>query len=202
MERIFRAAVVPGIALLVACGADRSDPGAADPPAAMDDIASLIPAGAEVLAESRGDINADGVPDVVLALEQVPAEGGVSEPVRSLLLLVGSADGGLRSVARNDRIIPCATCGGSLGEPSIHLIAGDGAFTLVTEGGTGALWSNEYTFKHEGDSRWMLESIVETTHSRTGSENTRRALTPDEFGRLEFTAFDPRAFEEAGLGQE
>ena len=201
MERVFRAAVVLGIALLVACGADRSDPGSADPPA-MDDIASLIPAGAEVLAESRGDINDDGVPDLVLALEHVPAEGGASGPVRSLLLMVGSPDGGLRCAARNDRIIPCATCGGALGEPSIHLIAGDGAFTLVIEGGTGSLWSNEYAFRHEGDNRWTLESIIETTHSRTGSENTRRARTSDEFGQVEFSAFDPRAFEEPGLDQE
>src|SRR5690606_3805776 len=102
MERVFRAIVFAGVATLAACGTVEpneahasshvSRPSGPDVdtsigPAVPDEIHGILPRGAEVLAVSRGDINADGRPDVVVAFDANPAGASPREP-RSMVLLV------------------------------------------------------------------------------------------------------------------
>ena len=206
MDMEFRAVMLAGALVLAACGAtatgeDRSGvPGNQAPPTtaahpreaeALDELLRASPQGSRILAAAHGDINADGTPDAVVALSHGADDGSHGEEFRSLLLLVRDTGGQLRLAARNDRIIPCRTCGGSLGEPSIHLDADSGSFMLRTEGGTGWLWSNEYLFRQANGDRWTLASIRESAQHRTSDEATSSELTAGDFGVIDFTGFDP-----------
>jgi hypothetical protein len=159
--------------------------------AAIDELQSLLPAGAEVLASSTGDIDGDLRPDMVVAVDLDPRAGG--DTPRSLLLFVRDTEGQLQLGARNDIIVPCAECGGSLGPPSILLDSGSSHFILRTEGGTGWLWSNEYAFRYSGNGRWQLESVREVASSRTSEETTSTRRTAQDFGSVDFVKFDPHA---------
>jgi hypothetical protein len=199
MDMEFRALGLAGVVLLGACGftgaggaraggettQTASQMVANSPP--TEEIASALPAGSIILVSSVGDIDVDGRPDVVVALETASAE---PEASRSLVLLVRNGAGALEHAGQNDRIVPCAACGGSLGQPSIYLDAGRGFFQLRTEGGTGWLWSNEYLFRRQ-DGRWLLQSVVQVQHHRTSHEASSTTLTSSDFGEVDFADFDP-----------
>ena len=182
METVFRAVLLALALSLVACAT--SDASAAE------DLGGVIPAGTRVLAVSRADVDADGRPDVVAVIEHGNVDGPGPQRSRSLVVYVPDGDG-LRLAARNDRIVPCGTCGGTLGEPSLYLDSEPGSFTLRTEGGSGSLWSNEYVFEFAGDGRWLLQSITHVTSSRTSNETDQSRLASDDFGRIDFVEFDP-----------
>lgn len=201
MGTVLRMVVFASAWALAACGAGgledaapealfpEASSGIGQRPPSTDEFKGLLPSGSEILAVTRGDIDASGHPDVVLAVDDsTPAE----QP-RSLLLLVRGDDGNLRLAARNDRIVPCHTCGGSMGEPSVHLDSDTGTFTLTTEGGTGWLWSNEYVFEHDGGDRWLLKTFTRMTSSRTTHESEQTILTSDDLGAIDFVEFDPEA---------
>ncbi|MEN1960539.1 hypothetical protein WCE41_09445 [Luteimonas sp. MJ246] len=216
MERIFRAATLLGLASLAACGAAGPNPAHATSPVAgpiasgvdmlngpamSDEIHGVLPRGAEVLAVSQGDINADGRPDVVVALDSNADAAGARLP-RSMLLFVRDAEGQLQLAARNDRIVPCAECGGSLGEPSIHLVSGPGSFMVRTEGGAGWLWSNEYSFEHSGNNTWQLVSVSRMSSHRVSHETSSSNRTADDFGQMDFVDFDPETIDDTALPRE
>lgn len=54
---------------------------------------------------------------------------------RDLLILIRNATGPLQKVAQNDKIVPCARCGGIAGDPFSYLQIGKDSFTAVSEGG-------------------------------------------------------------------
>lgn len=216
MERIFRAAAMAVLVMLAACGPveanqDNATSSMAPPasgadvtedPAAADEIRSLLPPDAHVLATSQGDINADGRPDMVVALDNASGEDASGQRPGSLLLFVRDAEGHLQLSARNDRIVPCASCGGSLGAPSIQLRSASGTFMLTAEGGTGWLWSNEYSFTHQGNNRWQLGSIARMATHRTSHETTLSKQAPADFGVVDFAEFDPETIEDGAWSEE
>lgn len=164
-----------------------------------DEVRGLLPSGTEVLSLSRGDINADARPDVVVAVD---GSSGDAKTPRSILLFVRDAEGQLRLAARNDHIVPCAECGGSLGEPGVHLVSRSGSFVLRTEGGTGWHWSNEYSFEHAGSDRWQLVSVSRTRTHRTSHETSSSTRTPGDFGQVDFVDFNPETIDDTSLPRE
>lgn len=160
------------------------------------ELRSFVQGETKIIALSRGDIDADGREDAVLAVDESTTD--VHRP-RSLLLLVRGDDGVLRQAARNDRILPCRACGGALGEPWIQLHAGKGMFELVTEGGTGVLWSNEYRFEHQNGGRWKFSSFRRITSSRSDGATEQWELTADalDSGIVDFVRFDPEAMQDS-----
>lgn len=209
MERILRAAALAGLAALTACGTVEADRGDAsplatrptssvdptDPAFAPDEILGLLPRDTNLLAFSQGDINADGRLDVVVALENSSETAASDLSSRSLQLFLRDAQGHLRLAATNSRIVPCETCGGLMGMPTILLETASGSFMLRTEGGTGWLWSNEYSFTHRGNNRWELASVVRMATHRVSHETTVSEHAQADFGVIDFVEFDPDTIE-------
>lgn len=160
----------------------------------MDDLHVFATNGYKILASKVGDLNGDGKPDALLVLAP-PSTGNekLGEGAdRSLLILIRDAQGQLQKVAQNDKIVPCAQCGGIAGDPFSYLQVGKESFTVVTEGGSREHWSNEYTFAYSlKHNAWLLSDVKrEVTDQDTGKQK-KIDLTTKDFGMIIFNDFDP-----------
>src|SRR5688572_5846129 len=82
------------------------------------EIASLLPAGHEVIATETADLNGDGHADYLVVTEtKVPLDDDYFEHPRSLFIVTTSADRKPHIAARNDRVVFCRECGGIFGDP-------------------------------------------------------------------------------------
>lgn len=148
----------------------------------------------KVLSGQQGDLSGNGTQGVVLVLDR-PGTGaemlGGGTP-RSVLLLTRDSAGKLQKAKQNDRLVPCAQCGGMAGDPFGYVRVDKGGFTALVEGGSRERWSDEYTFKYSDDQQdWLLDKAVRTvTDTQTGEEKNIE-LTGKDFGTIRFEEFDP-----------
>ncbi|MCF5929211.1 hypothetical protein L2216_19105, partial [Xanthomonas perforans] len=98
----------------------------------MATIDSFVPAGSKALDTQRGDLTGAGHSDALVVISP-PATGneklGEGQP-RRVLLLTQNADGSLQKAAENNRIVPCARCGGLAGDPYAFSRVQPGQFTI------------------------------------------------------------------------
>lgn len=192
--------------LLVSRGAFAQDD--RPPPAAL---LALVPAGWEVLAWQRADLNADGRPDLVYVLQPqraagAPASAGirpdvddrlaVDERPRPLVVALAAADGRLRVAARNDRVVRCRACGGVWPEPFEALTAWRGGFALAHYGGSGLRWSERWRFDHDARAgTWFVSAWVDGWDTPGREQHLHRTLVRGRhFGSVRFEQLDPEVF--------
>ena len=111
----------------------------------MDNALAFVPSGANLLEAVRGDLTGNGVDDQLLVIDQPAPDGlvpGEHGPNRVLLLLLGDAAGRWQLAARNDKLVPCSTRGGIAGDPFAYVTIEDGAFSVITNGGSRERWSS------------------------------------------------------------
>lgn len=155
---------------------------------------AFVEGNTKILDSQQGDLRGNGEQGAVLVIDHLGTgneklgEGGP----RTLLLLARDGTGELKKVGKNDRLIPCAQCGGMAGDPFGYIQVGEGRFVVLTEGGSRERWSNEYTFKYSDEKQdWLLDKTVRmVTDTETGEEK-HMELTSKEFGAIHFEEFDP-----------
>ncbi len=150
--------------------------------------------GATILDSKTGDLNGDGRTDALLVLN--PATSGAEKlgegPSRTVLLLTRDATGQLQKAAQNDKIVPCAQCGGIAGDPYSYTLISEGRFTIVTEGGSREHWSNEYTFAYSPEQKnWLLREVKRAVVDQDTGKQKALDLKPKDFGVVQFKGFDP-----------
>lgn len=148
----------------------------------------------KVLSSQQGDIRGNGTQGVVLVLDH-PGTGsemlGEGAP-RSILLLTRDSAGKLRKSKQNDRLVPCAQCGGMVGDPFGYVRVDRGGFTALIEGGSRERWSDEYTFKYSAEQQdWLLDKAVRSVTDTETGEEKQIELTGKGFGTIRFEEFDP-----------
>lgn len=163
------------------------------------ELAAFVPGGMRILASAKGDINNDENPDVVVVLEMNGEEQTAKDAPRTVLLLVRDASGILHEESRNDKIVPCADCGGMFGDPFSSISTKNDSITVVNEGGAGVSWVDEFTFTHVLDDGWRLSKAVRSVTQRGTPETSRISLSEKDFGSISFEAFDPKILPTANL---
>lgn len=161
---------------------------------ALGEFKAFVAADKKILASQAGDLNTDGLQDAILILDGAKTSRqklGEGDP-RTLLLLIRHPDGHFVEAARNSKIVPCASCGGLVGDPFGYVRVDKGGFIVSIEGGSRERWSSEYTFRFASDKKqWLLEtaehSVIDTM---TGHDN-RQKLTNSDFGAIPIDTFDP-----------
>lgn len=170
--------------------------------APMDDLHIFAISGNKALASKVGDLNGDGKPDALLVLDP-PTTGNEKlgeGPARSVLILIRDANGQLQKVGQNDKLVPCAQCGGIAGDPFSYVQITSNGFTVVTEGGSRQHWSNEYTFAYSaqhGD--WLLSGLKREVTDQDTGKHKQIDLAPKDFGVITFANFDPSTQPEVEL---
>lgn len=148
----------------------------------------------KILSSQQGDLSGNGTHGVVLVLDH-PGTGnemlGEGTP-RSILLLTRDSAGKLQKSKQNDRLVPCAQCGGMAGDPFGYVRVDKGGFTVLIEGGSRERWSDEYAFKYSAEQQdWLLDKAVRTVTDTETGEEKHIELTSKDFGTIRFGEFDP-----------
>ena len=152
------------------------------------ELKPFIAPGMQIRAVARGDINDDGLSDVVLVLESVADR----EKPRSVMVLVRNESGVLNKKSQNDKLVPCVNCGGLFGDPFGYAKIDKGVITFLMEGGGREHWWGEYTFKYYEDSKKLRLSEAKrgVVDNSTQIQKEKRYTTND-FGVIYFDDFDP-----------
>jgi len=109
-----------------------------------------------------------------------------------LLLLVRDQSGALQKSAQNNKLIPCANCGGIWGDPFSSIHAEDGSFMLIVEGGSRWHWSDEYTFRYDARRKdWLPKRIRKAVVDKLTTEAKVLELTERKAPNVIFSDFDP-----------
>lgn len=168
----------------------------------MDKVEDFIPAGASLLTTQAGDLNGDGIEDVVIVVNP-PSNGATHAedlPSRMTMLLIRDAQGRLHKASQNDVLVPCEKCGGLMGDPFGYIRVQPGEFMVVVEGGSRQRWSAEYVFRYSTQSNdWYLQKAERGAYDQISEEHLSKTLTPEDFGRISFADFDPSMIEEVVL---
>lgn len=156
---------------------------------------AFVEGNAKILDSQQGDLKGNGERGAVLVLDH-PGAGneklGEGEP-RTVLLIVRDGAGKLQKIGKNDRLVPCAQCGGMAGDPFGYIQVGEGQFTVVTEGGPRERWSDEYAFKYSIEQQdWLLDKAVRTVTDTETGEEAHIELNGKDFGTIRFEEFDPK----------
>ena len=94
------------------------------------DLKSFIPNGYTLLDSVSGDLNKDGIKDLVLILKN-DTEIELSDTTRPLLILHGNKNKSYTLVARNDHVVLCQACGGVFGDPYNNVVAKNNFFSVL-----------------------------------------------------------------------
>ena len=173
------------------------------------EVAVLVPAAHAPIALEKGDLNSDGLADLILVTEDTngttvgEGAGTYLEHRRALLVLVRTAAGSLRIAARSDRVVYCRECGGTMGDPFEGLTIDGTRFSVSHYGGSGWRWSNEFTFGYSRrDRAWQLVRVEESSFHAFEPDQKQETVyrPPRDFGKIDLRDFDPENF--LGQGQK
>jgi hypothetical protein len=155
----------------------------------------LLP-GHEVLDFQKGDINADGLEDVILvqkAIGELETYEVSGQPApRPLMLLLRQPDGALKLAARNDQLVYCVECGGMMGDPYQGITIKGNYFSIEHFGGSAWRWSHIITFKYNPNKQgWYLHKDGSQSFHAAYPDSTmeEKIKTTKDFGEVHFTDY-------------
>lgn len=187
-----------------AANAGVADTVEATPPAAskessVNELQSHIPSGSKLLDSKIGDLDGDGRPDALLVLDHSKGNEKLGEgSPRTIVVLVRDASGTLRRAAQNDKLVPCETCGGIVGDPYGYVRIENGRFTVAVGGGSRERWSDDYTFAYAGGD-WFVDQVLRSVSDPDTGAEKQKTLTAKEIGKVRFGDFDPSQLEQITL---
>ncbi|KPG78576.1 hypothetical protein [Stenotrophomonas geniculata] len=169
----------------------------------MDNALAFVPSGANLLEAVRGDLTGNGIDDQLLVIDQPAPDGlvpGEHGPNRVLLLLLSDAAGRWQLAARNDKLVPCSTRGGIAGDPFAYVTIEDGAFSVITNGGSRERWSSTYRFRYApADKACWVDGVRRKVVDIETEATNIRDYSVAELGRVRFEDFDPSSVAEVSL---
>lgn len=188
----FAAALVVSSSEAVGPAATAQSPGTAQP-LTKDDLKVLATNGSKLLDTQIGDLTGEGKVAALVLLDHPADDSRAGEGAsRTLLLVTRDAQGQLQTLAQNDKIVPCARCGGTAGDPYSYSRVAPGRFTVVTEGGSREHWWNEFNFKYVPKlNTWVLEKAVRGVTDTATGRKKRINLSPKTLGVVKLNDFDP-----------
>lgn len=166
------------------------------PVAVPSDLKTFVPKGYDALELSRGNLNLDDYPDVILVLYKKGEEktsNVIDHPEkRPLLVLLGQADKTYKLVAKSDNAVYCVDCGGQMGDPFTGITIKNGYFSVEHYGGSGWRWTRIITFKYSpADKSWYLYKDGGDSFHATDPEKVQtKVKTVKDFGKVPFSKFD------------
>lgn len=158
------------------------------------DVQSFVPAGYSILDQVKGDINLDGVEDLILVLKSDDEDnGGDTNKNRWVYLLEGNKEGAYKVVRKSDKTVLCHDCGGTMGDPYQTIVIKNGYFSIEHYGGSGMRWTRIITYKYDkSKNEWFLHKDGgESFHSSNPDKvESSYVKTTKDFGTVKFEDYD------------
>jgi hypothetical protein len=158
---------------------------------AQADLKTFIPVGYALLDSASGDMNKDGIRDVVLILKK-KNEGTQNDVERPLLILHGSKGKKYVLAAKNNKVVLCASCGGVFGDPYDKLVIKNNYFSVEHYGGSNWRWTRIMTFKYDLKRKlYMLHRDAGISyHTSDPDKTTETVHSKKDFDKLLFTEYN------------
>jgi hypothetical protein len=149
-----------------------------------------IPEHFNILDSASGDIDRDGLKDLVVVLRN-EYEKQNSDTTRPLLLLKGNGTGQYALMARNDSVVLCLGCGGIYGDPFETVTIKEGMFSVHHAGGSSWRWTRTITFSYQEPSKhFVLQNDTgESWHVSDPAKTTATRFNEQEYGKVEFERY-------------
>lgn len=144
----------------------------------------------------RGDLNLDGIKDLILVLNKVGEEETsdiIDNPEKRLMLiLLGQKNNTYQKSKQSENAIYCYDCGGMLGDPFQKITVKDGEFAIEHFGGSSWRWARTTKFKYIKDSEdwYLIEDALVNSHSGDPDNIEVAIKTAKDFGEVKFEDFD------------
>jgi hypothetical protein len=156
----------------------------------------LIPDGFLVVEKTEGDINNDGILDVVLALKSLQEKEeellGDEAPERMVRLLVKDSKGFYAIAAESTRVLLKKNEGGAgFDDPFQGIEVSQGTFKITHMGGATDRWSYRHTFTYNKEKNaWFLTKVEEDLFDGNDPANdSKKIKTAKQFGKIDFADF-------------
>ncbi|MBI3518933.1 MAG: hypothetical protein HY062_06200 [Bacteroidetes bacterium] len=151
---------------------------------------SFIPKGYGLLDSASGDLNKDGIKDLILILKN-NLEESFPDTTRPLLILHGTKTKGYVLVAKNAHVVLCKNCGGIYGDPYERVVVKNNFFSVEHYGGSNWRWTRIITFKYDMISRqYVLHRDAGISFHTSNPDKTINMTTGDKnFDKLPFVKF-------------
>ncbi len=156
----------------------------------------FIPKGYTVLDSAFGDLNKDAYTDLLLILRS-DTENMNPDTTRPIVVLAGSAGGAFRLLARGDRAVLCANCGGVHGDPYEAITIKNGFFSIEHYGGSGWRWTRIITFKYDSKSSTfkLHRDAGVSYHASEPNKQTSLVHQKKNYGRVTLKDYNHELFE-------
>jgi hypothetical protein len=158
-------------------------------------ISNSIPKGYEVLDTKEGDLNLDGINDMLVVLKVIgedTIELFGDSGYRPLLIFIVDANKKYTLVARNDSTVFCKTCGGAMGDPYVGMTIKNGYFSVEHYGGSGWRWERIITYKYDPSAKkWYLHKDGSVSfHAADPDKRKETIRTKKDFGQVSFDKYN------------
>ncbi|MBU3189411.1 hypothetical protein K9O30_09895 [Clostridium bowmanii] len=129
------------------------------------DINSFIPKGWHILEKVmgqpekvEGDLNKDGINDVVIVIEGTNKMEGEAAP-RSLMILLGNKEKSYSTSVIAEKAVLLSNEGGVWGDPYESIVIDRGSILLNFYGGSNYRWFSSYRFRFQNNG-WFLIGVT------------------------------------------
>lgn len=153
---------------------------------------SFIPSKFVLLDSAGGDLDRDGVRDLILILRDTAEHTNPDDAARPLLLLKGDGKGSYQLAGRNDSVVLCAGCGGVMGDPYQQMVIKAGYFSIEFYGGSRERWTRIITFKYDLVRKlFVLHRDAGESYDNTAPSKTMKGYVTrqQDFDKLPFDKF-------------
>jgi hypothetical protein len=154
-------------------------------------INQFVTDGFEVLDTASGDINLDGILDLLIILKDKD-EHKKGDEKRPLLLLIRNKENKLSLSYRNDNVVYDISSGGVFGDPYEGITIKNGYFSIEHYGGSNWRWTKIITFKYsKSDNNWYLHRDGgESYHTSKPEKAETKVKTTKDFGKVTFEDYN------------
>lgn len=129
------------------------------------DVKAFVPAGFLIMEQAKGDLNKDGIPDVVLVLKNKAEDRknmDTEEIHRLLVIIFGVQGGGYTLSASSKEATLCKTCGGVYGDPFASVKIVRGTIVIDHYGGSRERWGYTHRWRFQ-EGGWFLIGLTSRT---------------------------------------
>lgn len=153
-------------------------------------LEKFIPKGYTLLDSASGDLNKDGIKDVVLILKN-HLEDIKSDTTRPLLILHGTKSGNYILATKNEHAVLCFGCGGVFGDPYSNLVIINNYFSIEHYGGSSWRWTRIITFKYDLKTKqYVLHRDAGISYHTSDPDKTTDIITgKKDYGKLPFVKY-------------